>query len=595
MQGKKGRQAGKAGKRGAAGENNWLRIGSGTAGVRDRMLGWQTGFSRRAFRSVLILAVSIAASLAHSAPLLHAYPQGYYQFNTWTRSIATDGTNLLLALYSETSRSISTALIRPDGSSVWGYETAQLPTPPQVAFNGTTYLTAWVEDPGAAAQLHGRFINRSGVLMASKFLVLAGLDASGVTGLTWDGAGFLVLWASSLEGHSVVRGQRLGPDGMPIGSVLDISSPGATATNSASAGKGNHLVVWMESTGATNQWQVRARALMSDGSLSEVSTLSSSPVPTSNPLCLSFGDGDAMAIWSREVGPYTIPCNGSTSNYWLNLFGRVLAEDGSSRGAEFQITSIHGRQTDPKIAFDGTNYLVAWTDSRFGVCNSWTNYDYLTGFAQQISRSGTVVNPEFRPLSRLMSRAGPVAFAGGQFLYISRDCLGDPCSFYDDLVFLRSGGLGTGFFRKLVPETNGYFQVDFTANNERGRFYLQASTNFIDWQFVDREDGPYASIFTDRVTRFVEPFPGDRGGRFFRAVNTTDVCVSNLLLMNHVKAVWASANGKSINAPAPTDSEIFGPGRYLPIKPTCPNGGTYYLDDFANRPTCTLSAVGHSL
>src|SRR5882724_6554358 len=101
--------------------------------------------------------------------------------------------------------------------------------------------------------------------MGSNFLVLAGLDASAVTGLTWAGGGFLVLWASSLEGHSVVRGQRLGPDGMPIGSVLDISSPGATATNPASAGRGNHLIVWMESTGATNEWHVRTRAVMSDG------------------------------------------------------------------------------------------------------------------------------------------------------------------------------------------------------------------------------------------------------------------------------------------------------------------------------------------
>src|SRR5205823_1725304 len=158
----------------------------------------------------------------------------------------TDGTNVLLALYSETTPSISTMLILPDGSSSGSFGIAQVASRPYVAFNGTNYLIAWIENAGGSAELRGRSVLSSGVLTGSSFSVRSGVNASGLTGLSWDGGSFLVVWDSSTNGRSIVQGQLLGRDGMAVGPVLDISSPGATATNSATTGKGNHIIVWME-------------------------------------------------------------------------------------------------------------------------------------------------------------------------------------------------------------------------------------------------------------------------------------------------------------------------------------------------------------
>lgn len=538
----------------------------------------------RVVRLLIFSVVVGATAVVHSAPLLHPYPLSNLEINGRTQATATDGTNVLLALYSETTPSISAMLILPDGSSSGASWIAQVASRPYVAFNGTNYLIAWVVNAGGSAELRGRSVSISGVLTGSNFSIRSGVNASGLAGLSWDGESFLALWGSSTNGRSTVQGQLLGRDGMAVGPVLDISSPGGTATNSATTGKDNHIAVWMESTGGTNEWHMRARAVTSDGILSEISTLSSAPSQTANPVGVAFGNTEAMAIWSREVGPYYHPCNGSNSNYWLMLFGRTMDERGSPQGEEFELTRMQGRQTDPKIAFDATNYLAVWTDSRFSPCLYSSNTMVI---AQQISTNGTLVNPEFRPVSMWDSLADAVAFAGGQFVVAEH-------SYYRTVVtLLRSGGLGTGFFRNLVPETNGYLQVEFTANNERGAYWLQGSTNFVDWQVVAREDGPYA-LYTNRISRYFDPFPGYVGGRFYRAVNPIDVCLSNLLVLEHVKAVWAFETGKTATA-APTEDDLFGLGKYLPIKPACPNGGMYQANRFDTRPTCTLSAWGHSL
>src|SRR5207245_1786970 len=117
---------------------------------------------------------------------------------------------------------------------------------------------------------------------------------------------------------------------------------------------------------------------------------------------------------------YYHPCNGSSSNYWLMLFGRTLSRDGSPEGDEFQLTKMQGSQTGPKIAFDGTNYLAAWTDSRYWPCPYSTNCCTKV-IAQQISTNGTLVNPEFRPPSSWPSLAEGVASAAGQFVLVIRD------------------------------------------------------------------------------------------------------------------------------------------------------------------------------
>src|SRR5258706_10280267 len=80
-----------------------------------------------------------------------------------------------------------------------------------------------------------------------------------------------------------------------------------------------------------------------------------------------------------------------------------------------------------------------------------------------------------------------------------------------------------------------------------------------------------------------------------RTQSQKNACISNLKQLDGAKATWALEQKKTaIDMPA--DSDLFGATLYIRDKPECPGGGTYVLNDVANRPTCDpLDAAGHTL
>jgi hypothetical protein len=147
--------------------------------------------------------------------------------------------------------------------------------------------------------------------------------------------------------------------------------------------------------------------------------------------------------------------------------------------------------------------------------------------------------------------------------------------------------------------TNGHSQVEL-AGTTSGKFYynfLEASTNLTDWRLVPREDFPYpfrVILLTNTSTQWLDPFTNSPGPRFYRAFNASEACISNLALIYRVKTVWALEQGKGVRQ-VPTDSDLFGPGKYLLSKPTCPLGGWYTPTDVGSDPYCSLMSWGHSL
>ena len=67
-------------------------------------------------------------------------------------------------------------------------------------------------------------------------------------------------------------------------------------------------------------------------------------------------------------------------------------------------------------------------------------------------------------------------------------------------------------------------------------------------------------------------------------------CLANLKTIEAVKARWAMDFQKR-PTDVPLDTDLFGPGKYLPQKPACPSGGVYTLGAVQAKPTC--SVPGH--
>src|SRR5262245_10477404 len=64
-------------------------------------------------------------------------------------------------------------------------------------------------------------------------------------------------------------------------------------------------------------------------------------------------------------------------------------------------------------------------------------------------------------------------------------------------------------------------------------------------------------------------------------------CISNLKTIAGAKVQWALEAKKS-DADMPADGDLFGPGKAIDEKPSCPSGGTYDLKSVGEKPTCTV-------
>ena len=79
-----------------------------------------------------------------------------------------------------------------------------------------------------------------------------------------------------------------------------------------------------------------------------------------------------------------------------------------------------------------------------------------------------------------------------------------------------------------------------------------------------------------------------------RSASQKNACIANLKQLEGAKSTWA-LEFKKVDSDTPVDSDLFGTDKYIREKPACPGSGTYTLATIANKPTCSLSADGHTL
>src|SRR5437016_8222578 len=296
------------------------------------------------------------------------------------------------------------------------------------------------------------------------------LAADNLSRLAWNGRTFLLVWTALANSTSNVVAQILTRDGMASSSPVQISATGMNAPYAASAAATNHVLAWIESTGQSNQWFVRIRSVADDSSPSEIRDVTDTPALTVKPVAIGVGGTTLLAVWNRAVGPFIndATCNTAltrVTNYWLMLFGRILDLDGTASGPEFQITRFWGNQTDPKIAFDGTNYLVAWRDERAN--NDCPDLGLPYSYAQRVSTSGELVGVEYGRWGS-SPQSGSLLFSTPQFCYLYTP------SWFETIfcVLLRTNPHDLGTLQSLRPSTlyEGYWQIGLTNGGTlRGR------------------------------------------------------------------------------------------------------------------------------
>jgi prepilin-type N-terminal cleavage/methylation domain-containing protein len=77
-----------------------------------------------------------------------------------------------------------------------------------------------------------------------------------------------------------------------------------------------------------------------------------------------------------------------------------------------------------------------------------------------------------------------------------------------------------------------------------------------------------------------------------RDVAQVSACIANLKTIDGAKQQWA-VDKKKAGSDEPDDTDLFGTGLYVKVKPACPSGGSYSLNEVSMKPACTIS--GHAL
>ncbi|MEO0067797.1 MAG: hypothetical protein ABIK23_01530 [candidate division WOR-3 bacterium] len=328
---------------------------------------------------------------------------------------------------------------------------ARSQTQPAVAFDGTNYLVVWSDGRSGNSDIYGARVTPAGVVLDSAGIPISTAENNQTDpAVAFDGTNYLVVWSDSRSGNSDIYGARVTPAGV----VLDSAGiPISTAANfqgyPAVAFSGtNYFVAWHDNRRGT--WSdVYGARVAPDGTVLDPSGISiSAAANTQAHPAVAFDGTNFMVVWHDDRRGY------------LDIYGARVSQSGTVLdGNGLQICTATRPQSFPALVFDSTNYLVVWADERNG------NYDI---YATRVTPGGTVIDTGGIPISTVVNnqRLPAVGFDGSNYLVVWTDGR----SGVDDIFGTRVGTAGTvidsaGFCVSTAANTQGEPASAFDGSN----------------------------------------------------------------------------------------------------------------------------------
>src|SRR5215210_1501564 len=283
---------------------------------------------------------------------------------------------------------------------------------PSIAFDGTNYLVVWQDgrSDGPPAdngyEIYGARVSQAGTVLDPVGIAISTATSSQYApSVAFGGTNFLVAWEDyRSDGHvlSDIYGARVSQ----AGSVLDPNGiPISTASNhqqapNVAADGTNFLVVWQDcrTCPGSNSYDIYgARVDPEDGTVLDLGGIPISTPATNDRVApsVAFDGTNYLVVWRGW----------SASQYAISA-ARVSPAGVVLGPGEFPIETMGVSQYGaPTVAFDGTNYLVAWVHFP-GVSNDI--------YGARVNQDGIVLAPGEFPISTAQGAEGTpsVAFDG---------------------------------------------------------------------------------------------------------------------------------------------------------------------------------------
>jgi len=333
-----------------------------------------------------------------------------------TVAVAANGTNALITWSDDPTADIigarvtagaSLTVLDPSGFTVSLSPNSE--TSPAVAFDGTNFLVVWQDNRGSGFDLYGVRISGSGtVLDPSGFPISGALGHQRNPAVAFDGTNFLVAWEDTRNNPaSDIFAARVSP----AGTVLDANGlsicPRSGAQEHPAVGFDgtNYLVVW-DDAGASAARDIYGTRVSRAGAVLDALFIgiSTDPNDQASPV-IAFDGTNYLVAWSDWRNNATADVYGAR----VNRSGTVLESAG------IQLAGGPETQTDAALAFDGTNYLLVWSDYQV--------FPSSNLFARRVRTAGTPLDTS--PIT-VSSAAGhqqrpSIVYNGTEFLVAWQD------------------------------------------------------------------------------------------------------------------------------------------------------------------------------
>jgi hypothetical protein len=350
---------------------------------------------------------------------------------------------------------------------------------PAVAFDGTNYLVVWSDQRVSRDEdIFATLVSPAGAILSP-----TGIPVSVAPGrqlhptVAFDGTRYVVAW----EDGKVTGGTEADIAAATVsttGVVTQLGHVAASAQNETTpklAGNGaGALLVW------NNAGDVRA-ALFTGTAFGGAIDITADAAIQSAPTVAANPGGNYLVAYSE----------GPTAT--ADLRGAFVTGAGALSGAAFTISAGAGRQYDPSAAFDGTNYVVAWTNNNVGI----------NLFGARVSPAGVVLDTRTEGATTGVGGVSISSITGNQELE-SLTCKPGACL----VVWQESRNLATTSFDiyaqllTVVPALTNSGPEIIVSNATRQQFVPAVTTNgtgfFAVWQ--DARDINTNTVFGARIT-----------------------------------------------------------------------------------------------
>jgi len=328
--------------------------------------------------------------------------------------LATDGTNYLVPMgigaagtppFSVQAQLMSVSTGQPVGGVITTGRTmgAIGNGMPAAAYGGGNYLMVWGDVGGGSPQIYGQLISAAGTAVGAPFAIAAA-PPTRTPVVAFDGTNFLVVWESQI--NSIITGQFVTPSGTLSGASFAISPIGTHFSFSPVL----IYVPSLNSYAVTYQSYLAASPGLYDTYLVTVSPAGALGTAVQVNQTISNGQQNpAFIAYDTTSANYMVVMNYLIGAEW-KLYGRMVTSAGVPTGAEFPISTQAGSQRFGAVAFDGSKFMVAWSDERLGPTTTRI-------YGQQFTTAGALSGADFLILDNAIFSG--MLYVGGKYVLVS--------------------------------------------------------------------------------------------------------------------------------------------------------------------------------